>query len=124
MYDDADPLLSEVRRLCSALPDALEQEAWGRPTFRAPKKIFAIYGSGQDHPNAVIFKPEDDERPALLGDPRFFAPPYFGPSGWLALDLGPDADWAEVGELLTSSYRLVAPATLVRRLDTATGGSS
>ena len=128
MYDDADPLLSEVRRLCAALPDAIEQKAWGRPTFRAPTKIFAVYGSGKDHPNAVIFKPEADERPALLGDPRFFSPPYFGPSGWLALDLGPDVDWAEVGELVTSSYRLVAPATLVRRLDAAsdpeTGGGA
>lgn len=121
MYDDADPLLDRVRRLCAALPESVEKESWGRPTFRAPK-IYAVYGSGsaagqEAHPHAVIFKPDDDERPALLDDERFWAPPYYGPSGWLALDLDEGTDWDEVGELLASSYRQVAPRRLVSVLD-------
>lgn len=120
MFDEVDPVLARLRTLCAALPGSQEKEAWGRPTFRAPK-IYAVYGAHHDHPTALIFKPDDDERPALLDDDRFFVPAYYGPSGWLALDLAPDADWDEVAELLASSYRQVAPARLVAELD-AVGG--
>lgn len=118
MYDDADPLLARLRAATGALPGTVEKESWGRPTFRVPK-IYAVYGSGQDHPHGLIIKPEEDERDALLDDPRFFSPPYFGASGWLALDLTADADWLEIAELLASSYRQVAPSALVRDLDAA-----
>lgn len=117
MYDDADPLLARVRELCGALPGSVEKEAWGRPTFRSPSKIYAVYGSGKDNPHALVVKPEDDERPALLQDPRFFSPPYFGASGWLALDLFPGTDWEEAGELLASSFRLQATVRLIKELD-------
>jgi hypothetical protein len=120
-YDDADPLLARVRSLCAGLPESVEKEAWGRPTFRAPR-IYAVYGSGaaaghEEHPHALIVRPDDDERPALLDDARFWAPPYYGPSGWLALDVHDDVDWDEVGELLASSYRQLAPKRLVALLD-------
>ena len=104
MYADDDPYLADLRRVCLALPEAVEVESWGRPTFRAgPKgKMFAVaYG------DEVYFKPEPEERDALLQDPRCAVPPYYGPSGWLALRLA-DPDWDEVTELVTSSYRLVA----------------
>ena len=117
MYDDADPRLARLRAIASRFPESVEVEAWGRPTFRAGRKIFAVYGASSDHPHAVIFKPDPDERPALLGDPRFLVPPYFGPSGWLAVDLTADADWDEVHELLDSSYRTVALVRMLRALD-------
>jgi hypothetical protein len=41
MYSEDDPYLAEVRKLCLALPESVEMEAWGRPTFRAGKKMFA-----------------------------------------------------------------------------------
>lgn len=121
MYDDDDPLLAHVRALCATLPESTEKESWGRPTFRVGK-VYAQYGIGgaagiPPHPQALIVKPDEEERPALLEDGRFFAPPYYGPSGWLALDLDDDADWDEVGELLASSYRLQAPKRLVALLD-------
>jgi predicted DNA-binding protein (MmcQ/YjbR family) len=116
MYDDGDPLLARLRALCAALPGSVEKEAWGRPTFRAPK-IFALYGASPEHPSALVFRPEDDERPALLADPRFHVPPYFGPHGWLALDLPAEPDWSEVAELVASSFRQLANRTLVREFD-------
>jgi predicted DNA-binding protein (MmcQ/YjbR family) len=105
MYDDADPLLADVRRVCLALPEAVEVESWGRPTFRAgPKgKMFAVYGG-----EGLLFKPEPAERDALINDQRFTVPPYYGPGGWLALDLAADNDWTEVAELVETSYRQVA----------------
>jgi predicted DNA-binding protein (MmcQ/YjbR family) len=90
----------------------------GRPTFRAGKKLFAVFSGGDEHPFGVIFKPELAERPALVEDPRFCVPPYFGPSGWLALDFtAAPVDWEEVTELMESSYRQVALQRMLRVLD-------
>ena len=43
MYRDDDPFLAELREICLAFPESAEVEAWGRPTFRAGKKMFAIF---------------------------------------------------------------------------------
>lgn len=108
-YADDDPFLAELREVCLALPEAAEVEAWGRPTFRAGKKMFAVFQGNDDHPYAVVLKPEADERPALLEDGRFYVPAYFGPGGWVALDLtAAPVDWKEVAELVEASYRQVA----------------
>jgi predicted DNA-binding protein (MmcQ/YjbR family) len=118
MYDDDDPYLTEVREICLALPETAEVEAWGRPTFRAGKKIFAMFNGDDDHPYALTFKPDADEHPALLADERFYAPPYWGPSGWLSLDFGAEpVDWGEVAELVEGSYRQVAIKRMLRALD-------
>lgn len=116
-YSDDDPGLAELRRVALAFPEAVEVEAWGRPTFRAGKKIFATFAEF-DGRFSVVFKPDADERPALLDDPRFYSPPYWGPSGWLALDFSAaEVDWQEVKELLESSYRQVALKRMLAKLD-------
>ena len=118
MYRDDDPFLSELRSICLELPEAAEVEAWGRPTFRAGKKIFAVFTGSTEDRSSVIFKPDADERPALVNDPRFYVPPYFGPGGWLALDFTvAPVDWAEVGELVETSYRQVALKRMLKVLD-------
>jgi predicted DNA-binding protein (MmcQ/YjbR family) len=118
MYSDGDPYLAELRRICLALPESAEVEAWGRPTFRAGKKLFAVFDVDDRHPYAVVFKPEPPERPALLEDKRFYLPPYFGPSGWVALDFtAAPVDWVEVAELMESSYRQVALQRMLKALD-------
>jgi predicted DNA-binding protein (MmcQ/YjbR family) len=120
LYQDDDPLLAKLREVCLAFPEAVEVEAWGRPTFRAGKKIFAVYSGDDDHLSALVFKPEPEERPALLGDGRFYSPPYFGASGWLALNLiAPPVDWREIGELVECSYRQVALKRMLAALDQA-----
>jgi predicted DNA-binding protein (MmcQ/YjbR family) len=120
MYEDGDPYLTELRGICLALPEAAEVEAWGRPTFRAGKKIFAMFNGDDDHSYTVTFKPEADDREALLEDPRFYAPPYWGPSGWLSLDFDvARVDWDEVTELLDASYRQVALKRMLKALDGA-----
>ena len=120
MYEDDDPFLSELRGICLAFPETAEVEAWGRPTFRAGKKLFAVFGGSDEHPYAVVFKPEPEERPALLGDARFYVPPYFGASGWLALDFAAaPVDWDEVHELMESSYRQVALKRMLEALGRA-----
>ena len=123
MYSDDDPFLGELRDVCLDLPEAIEVEAWGRPTFRAGKtgKIFALFSGTEDRPHGVIFKPDEDERLALIEDPRFYAPPYFGPSGWLTLDFeAAPVDWDEVGELVEVSYRRIALKRQLKALDART----
>ena len=118
MYSDDDPYLTELREVCLRFPEATEVEAWGRPTFRAGKKMFAIFEGNEDHPFAVVFKPELAERPALIEDPRIYEPPYHGPYGWLALDLAASVpDWTEIGELVETSYRQVALKRMLKALD-------
>jgi hypothetical protein len=118
MYRDDDPFLGDLRSICLALPETAEVEAWGRPTFRAGKKIFAVFTGSSEDRYSVIFKPDTDERPALVGDHRFYVPPYFGPGGWLALDFTvAPVDWAEVAELIETSYRQVALKRMVKALD-------
>lgn len=121
LFEPGDALLQRLRELCLVFPEAVEVRAWGRPTFRAGKKIFATAGSSMDRPHSVVFKPDPEERRALVEDPRFFIPPYFGPAGWLATDFdSADTDWTELAELLETSYRQVALKRQLAALDSGT----
>ena len=118
LFDEPDARLDRLRALCLAFPEAAEVRAWGRPTFRAGKKIFVTAGASMDRPHSIVFKPDPEERRALVQDPRFFIPPYYGPAGWLAIDFdGPQTDWTELAELVETSYRQVALKRHLRQLD-------
>ncbi|MCH9730797.1 MAG: MmcQ/YjbR family DNA-binding protein [Actinomycetia bacterium] len=130
MFDGDDMDLAEVRRIALGFPAAFEKVAWGRPVFCAPK-MFAIYGGSVkgsiegdakgehvQYPHSVLVKVDDSDRKALEQDIRFFYPAYLGPFGWLGLDLAAQkVDWAEVGELVDASFRLVAAKKLIKQLD-------
>lgn len=123
MFDEGDPRLAELRARALALPGAVETITFGRPWFRAGR-VFAIYGGGTKgpekvpHPFALIVPIDPDELPARRQDARFFVPAYFGPRGWLGIDLDrAHTDWDEVGELLDAGFRAVAPSALLRELD-------
>ncbi len=114
---DATPL-AILRRLCLALPEAREVEAWGAPTFRV-KTMFAGYSDGsmdkKERPNAWI-KAEAPGRDFLVrAEPgRFFVPPYVGVKGWVGVFLDDeDVDWAQVRGLLWDAWRMSAPRKLV-----------
>ncbi len=125
VYRDDDPHLADLRRVALGFPESTEVEAWGRPTFRAGKKIFAVFTGINDERYSVVFRPEPDERPALLDDERFYVPAYWGPSGWLALDFtAAPVDWQEVAELLDNSYRQVALKRMIAELDRVQGPRS
>ncbi|GAB25051.1 hypothetical protein GOPIP_076_00020 [Gordonia polyisoprenivorans NBRC 16320 = JCM 10675] len=120
MFDDADPFLIRVREVALAFPDATEVVAHGRPTFRCGK-MFGNYGGGEKggirHDRSVLFLADPAERAALVEDPRFFVPAYFGPAGWLGILLDDATDWIEVAELLDASYRQIAPKRSIAKLD-------
>lgn len=121
VVDPQHPLVERVRRICLAFPEAVEVGAWGRPTFRAGKKIFVVVGSSMLDPLTIVFKPDPTDAPALRQEPRVFSPPYFGPSGWLAMPLVADMDWTELSEIIDASYRQVALKRQVKVLDAHLG---
>jgi hypothetical protein len=110
--------LARLRKLCLALPEAHEVEAWGEPTFRVRNKLFATYASAGSHHGAgrsAAWCKATTENQGLMvrAEPaRFFVPPYVGKSGWVGVYLDGDTDWAELAELLRDGWRLTAPKRL------------
>ena len=110
--------LPRLRKLCLALPEAHEVEAWGEPTFRVRNKLFAMYAAAGNHHGdgraAVWIKaaPHNQELLVRSAPARFFVPPYVGPSGWVGVWLDGAVDWDEVAELLRDAYRMTAPKRL------------
>ncbi len=116
--------LARVRKLCLALPQAHEVEAWGEPTFRVKNKLFAMFASPSNHHGAgrtsLWCKAPAGLQQLMVADnpDRFFVPPYVGPSGWVGVYLDAHTDWAGLRELLTDGYLMIAPkklAALVKR---------
>lgn len=125
MFDDDDPVLAQLREICLALPGADMKVSHGRPSFFT-KKIFAgfgavLKGNAGRFDQALVFMPGDDEAVALAQDGRFFTPAYWGPYGWMGIDLSGDVDWAEIEELVEESYRNTAPKKLIAELDRRMG---
>jgi hypothetical protein len=115
--------LARLRKVCLALPEAHEVEAWGEPTFRVRNKLFAMYAASNNHHGggrpAVWCKAAPGNQALMVrAEPdRFFVPPYVGPSGWVGVWLDRRPDWSEVRELMRDSYRLVAPKKLAAQLE-------
>ncbi len=123
MFDDDDPILGRLRELALALPDAAEKVSHGIPAFYTTK-VFAYYGGSakvgagyERHSASVLVLADPVERPALLDGAHGYLPMYLGVSGWVGLDLVPGTDWAEISELVETSYRLTAGVLRVGRLD-------
>jgi len=118
--------LARLRRLCLALPEAHEVEAWGEPTFRVRNRMFAMYAAASTHHgggrSGVWCKAEASNQSLMVraAPDRFFVPPYVGPSGWVGVWLDGRVDWSELAALLEDAYRLAAPKRLLRSLDATT----
>lgn len=114
--------ITRLRKLCLALPEAHEVEAWGEPTFRVRNKMFAMFAGADRHGggrHAVWIKAAPGAQAHMVdaAPKAFFVPPYMGPSGWVGVWLEGALDWDGVAELLRDGYRLVAPRRLLSVLD-------
>lgn len=125
-----------VRRLAEmalALPETREHDAWTGVAWRIRTRTFAHVMVAQrgyesayrditgiaDPTTILTFHSSGDELLALVnaGEP-FYKPPWSPTIIGMALPDDPDdADWDEIGELVTESYRVCAPQKLVRELD-------
>ncbi len=134
MIDVPPETLVRLRRVCERLPEAYEEQAWVGTRWRIRARTFAHvvsieagwppgYARAARSPGPVTvltFQSAAPELDALrhAGHP-FFTPPWRPNIVGLVLDAG--VGWDEVAELVTESYRLLAPQKLVRRLDGAAG---
>jgi hypothetical protein len=115
--------LTKLRKICLALPEAHEVEAWEAPTFRVKNKIFAMYAAeGNHHHDArpgVWIKSKHTVQEYLLhaAPTKYFKPPYVGPGGWTGAYLDKNPDWEAIGELILDAYRQTAPKKLLAKLE-------
>ena len=114
-------LLARVRKICLALPEATEKEAWGAPTFRAGRMFatFADHYHDADWVALWAVAPPGAQELLVDGDPeRFFVPPYVGGKGWVGVVLDGAVDWGMVAEAVEEAYRMIAPKRCLDLLDT------
>jgi hypothetical protein len=109
--------LARIRKICLALPEAIEVEAWGAPTFRIGK-IFAMYAQPDNHHGdgreGIWVKTDHFTQDLLVrAQPaRYFSPPYVGPQGWTGVYLDEKTDWIATTVLIRDAYRVTAPKRL------------
>jgi hypothetical protein len=127
--DVAPEILARLRPICLGLPETYEEPAWVGIRWRIRKRTFAhvltldpehqvVYARATrtDEPMCVLtFRAAGDELHALVSG----GPPFFKGS-WghdvVVMVLGDKVDWDEVAELLTESYRILAPKRLAARV--------
>jgi hypothetical protein len=128
-------ILDQLRQVCLGLPETYEEPAWVGIRWRIRKRTFAhVLTADPDHqmayaeaaaidgPTCVLtFRSPGDEIDALVtsGYP-FFKPDWGADVVGMVLDDG--VDWAEVRELLTESYCVLAPKRLAAQVDRPPGG--
>ena len=108
--------LKQVRSLCLALPETREVIAWGHPTFRAGKKMFAGFGQNEEGLTLGL-KVGFDRQDELLQDDHFFPTPYAARQGWVSLRINANTDWDEVRGLVLEAYRQVAISRMLKALE-------
>ncbi|HET7234677.1 MAG TPA: MmcQ/YjbR family DNA-binding protein [Longimicrobium sp.] len=112
--------LDRARRICLALPEATEQMAWGTPTWRVRKRLFAMYADNHHGDGRVALwcnAPLGVQEALVAHRPEaYFRPPYVGVKGWVGMELGQVSD-EELREQVAQSWAMVAPRKLVAALD-------
>jgi hypothetical protein len=105
------------------LPGTTVREAYGHVEYLLAKKKFAwlLVDHHGDGRLALWVKAPTGEQEALVGaDPvRYFAPPYLGPNGWVAVNVDADSrpDWDEVSALVVQAWRMSAGKRAVAAYD-------
>lgn len=109
-------MVGRLRDLVADLPKCHEEDAWVGVRWRVGTATIAHVFGGEDGLFRIIFKGEPAEVMAF----QHLGSPYFKAS-WgtdvIGMILDDATDWEELGELVTDSYCLVAPAYLVEQID-------
>ena len=114
--------MERLRAICLALPEVTERSSHGEPTFFVRGKKSFLMSADHHHDDRRAFwcaAPPGVQQELVETEPaRFFRPPYVGGRGWVGVYLDvDDLDWDEVTAIVRDAFRVVAPATLVARLE-------
>lgn len=101
----------EARRLALALPEAVEQDHHGRPSFRVGGRIFATLWD-EHHLNVML--DEDGIRTAVHSEPELCAEVWWGKRlSAVRVDLR-EVDTPMLESLLADAWETKAPKRLLR----------
>ena len=122
-------ILDRLRSICRHLPETYEEPAWIGVRWRIRKRtvahvytpdpdrapVYAQYAVDGEAPTVMTFRVPIDDLLGLTarGHPYFRAP--WGHNVAAAV-LGDHTDWTEIAELITDSYREMAPKFLAARV--------
>jgi len=122
-----EDIVERVRAMCLALPEVEVRVDYSLTRTRSTAQSFDIRrrsfcllvaregATGEPVP-LLVLRADPDEREALLSIGRPFFAPRVG-RGRIGVLLTDDTDWEEIRELVTESYRVVAPKKLSALLD-------
>jgi hypothetical protein len=120
-------IVERVRALCLALPEVTVRVDYSLTSARSTAQSFDIRRrsfcllvatasrTGKSVP-LLVLRAAPDEREALLSVGHPFFAPRAG-RGRLGVLLTNDTNWEEIRELVTDSYRVLAPKKLTALLD-------
>jgi predicted DNA-binding protein (MmcQ/YjbR family) len=120
-------IVERVRTLCLGLPEVTVRVDSSRTRTRSTARSFdirrrsfcllvAVEDPNGDPVPLLVLRADPDEREALLS----IGHPFFAPRAGrdrIAVLLADDTDWDEIRELVTDSYRVLAPKKLTTQLD-------
>ena len=102
----------QARSLALALPEAVEQDHHGRPSFRVANKIFATLWD-EEHLNVML--DEGGIRTAIHSDPRAFEEVWWGKKLVAVRVALRRVEPETLRELLEEAWELRAPKRLLSR---------
>jgi YjbR len=122
-----EEIVERVSALCLALPEVTVRVDESRTRARSTAQSFdirrrsfcslvTVEGRSAKSVPMLVLRADPDERDALLSIGRPFFAPRSGP-GRIGVLLTDDTDWEEIRELVTESYRVLAPKKLTALLD-------
>ena len=117
-----DPRLRRLSTICLALPETGRELRGDHADFRVRRKVFAYFLNNHhgDRIVSVCVKSELGENVDRTGTrpDLYYLPAYIGKRGWFGMRLDQGAiNWKEVQNIIELSYRLVAPKTLLSKLE-------
>ena len=121
-------IVKQVSALCMALPevtvridDSIVTTRSTAHSFDIRRRSFCLLvavesATGKSKP-LLVLRADSDEREALLSIGHPYFPPRRAPRDRLGVWLTHDTDWEVIRELVTESYRVIAPKKLSALLD-------
>jgi hypothetical protein len=104
---------ARLKKICLALPDAVESVNHARPCFTVREKTFAMFLDDHHGDGRVALwckAPPGAQGMIVESDPeRYFVPPYVGSKGWVGARLDRKPDWQAIAALVGESYAMTAP---------------
>ena len=98
----------DVRRIALSLPETVEKQRWGHPTFDVAGRMFITVPD--DQTSFAVRCPRLEREELIAAEPgKFWVPPHEAGSNWVRARLAALEDADELYDILVDSWRQVAP---------------